>query len=372
MYSFQMDSFSPLRMIHSQLASTQRLLGLPWQRKMPCHSRLMIWQHGDRPTSLIAWDVGSDHERINHDPSPDFATSHGGGQADDRGLSGVTMHAQCDCQEVNCDQQRRFGDQADYPPASLAPAVIRGHSELNPDRPLFAGEWHELLTLQETYGAEQLLIWQSRASRVRSERPYCITPAYYRACAGRAASDAYRPRRDVHAHDAFADPGVTPPLPPDPACDALLVSMGIRERRKLNAVPYALIASWHDVLAHPGMAAQFTSPIGFAVAQMQRGHLPPSTAELDRWAERARRNGDRYESWRFIEPVVASSSPPTDEQELEARVRVLAPPDADLEDLCALACVLEAGASDAEALAQLRPNAYTPRAGGEEHRCARY
>src|SRR5262249_39808001 len=36
---------------------------------------------GDPATSLIAWDVGKDHERINHDPSPDSTTSNGGGQA---------------------------------------------------------------------------------------------------------------------------------------------------------------------------------------------------------------------------------------------------------------------------------------------------
>jgi len=149
--------------------------------------------------------------------------------------------------------------------------------------------------------------------------------------------------------------------------------MGVNQRRKLGAAPYALIASWRDALAHPGMAAQFASPIGFAVAQMQRGHPPPSTAELDRWAERARRKDDRYESWRFIEPVVASSAPPADETELEERVRALAPLDADLEDLCTLACALEAGASDAEALAQLPSKACATIDGRkEEQACARH
>ena len=37
---------------------------------------------GDPATLLIAWDVGKDHERINHDSSPDSPTSHGSGQAD--------------------------------------------------------------------------------------------------------------------------------------------------------------------------------------------------------------------------------------------------------------------------------------------------
>jgi hypothetical protein len=147
--------------------------------------------------------------------------------------------------------------------------------------------------------------------------------------------------------------------------------MGVHARRKLSAAPYALIVSWQDALAHPGMAAHFVSPIGFAVAQMQGGHPPPSTVELDRWAEGRRRKDDRYESWRFFEPVIASSAPATDEQELEARVRALAPPNADLEDLCALAWALEAGASDAEALAQLPSKVSMTFVEHEAHSCAR-
>jgi len=105
---------------------------------------------------------------------------------------------------------------------------------------------------------------------------------------------------------------------------------------------------------------------------MERGNSPPPITELDRWVERARRKDDRYESWRFIEPVVTSSAPPTGEQELEARVRALAPPDADLETLCALARALEAGASDAEALAQLPSRACATIDGrAEEPACAR-
>jgi hypothetical protein len=329
----------------------------------------------DNHRLLIAWDVGKDHERINHDSSPDSPTSHGGGQADVYDMSGVAMPAQWGCQETNCDQQRYAEAGADIPPTPLAASVIRGHFGLNPGRALAAGEWLELQILQETYGAEHLLIWQSRASRVKSERPYGITPAYYRACAASAASDAYRPSRHTHRRDILAEPigqSIAPSLSPDPACDALLASMGVRERQKLAAVPYALIASWQTALAHPGLAAQFASPIGFAVAQMQRGNSPPPITELDRWDDRARRTGDRYESWRYVEPVTGGDLP-TDEQQLEARVRALAPPDADLETLCALACALEAGASDAEALAQLPSKASATIDGRKEKEqaCAR-
>lgn len=89
-------------------------------------------------------------------------------------------------------------------------------------------------------------------------------------------------RAGTHGREILAEPTgyrVEPPLPVDPACDALLASMGVRERQKLAAVPYALIASWQTALAHPRMAAQFASPIGSAVAQMQRGNSPPTITE---------------------------------------------------------------------------------------------
>jgi hypothetical protein len=317
----------------------------------------------DDHTSLIAWDVGNDHEQMNHDSPPDPRLIDGGGAADVRGFAGATLHAQCDCPQTDGDR-----------PAGLAASLVAGHRTLNLERPIHAGEWHELLVLQERYGVDQLLIWQARASRVRSERPYGITPAYYYACTARAACDAYRPRSNTHARDTLAAPtryGVEPPLPRDPACDVMLASMGVRERRKLAVVPFALIAAWQTALAHPGLAVQFASPIGFAVAQMQRGNSPPSTIELERWAERARRKEDRYESWRYIEPVMAAGELPTDEQRLEVRVRALAPPTADLEDLCALAQAHEAGVGDVEALAQLRVKASAGSAAYEEHACAR-
>jgi hypothetical protein len=130
--------------------------------------------------------------------------------------------------------------------------------------------------------------------------------------------------------------------------------MGVREREKLAATSYDLILAWQVALVHPGLAVQFRSPIGFAVAQMQRGHQPPPTAELDRWAEQARRSDDRYESWRYMEYPAEIGEQATDEQLLETRVRALAPPDADVADLCALARAIEDGATDTEALALIQ------------------
>jgi hypothetical protein len=139
----------------------------------------------------------------------------------------------------------------------------------------------------------------------------------------------------------------------DPACDALLRAIGVRERQRLAAVPFDLIVAWQIALGHPGLAAQFTNPVGFAVAQMRRGNVPPPVAELDRWADRSYRKDDRYEVWRYVETPVVAGSVIAHEQQLEARVRALAPPDADLADLCELARCIEAGATDAEALAYL-------------------
>jgi hypothetical protein len=318
---------------------------------------------GDDQISLITWEVGSDHKQINHDSSPDLLAIDGGASVAARDFSGVTVHPQCDCQQTHS-----------HWPAGLTASLVIGHRTLNSGRQLQVGEWHELLMLQERYGADQLLIWQARASRVTSERSYGITPAYYHACAARAACDVYRPSTPPDARGTLAEPTgshAISPLPLDPTCEALLATMGVRERRKLAAVPYALIASWQVALEHPGLEAQFTSPIGFAVAQMQRGNPPPPVAELDRWAARVHRRDDRYESWRYIEPVLVAGGIPTDEERLEARVRALAPPTADLEELCALAEALEAGVGDAEALAQLSFKTSAGSAAHEEHSCAR-
>jgi hypothetical protein len=126
---------------------------------------------------------------------PPYSIIDGGGAAAVGSFIGATLNAQCDCQRILRDQQRRSAARADMPSGGLAVSLIAGHRALNPARPLHTGEWHELLELQQAYGADQLLIWQARASRAKSEQPYGVTPAYYHACAARAASDAYRPSR---------------------------------------------------------------------------------------------------------------------------------------------------------------------------------
>jgi hypothetical protein len=236
---------------------------------------------------------------------------------------------------------------------SLSSNVIAGHRDLNPDRPIPLGEWYELLALEEAHGAEQLLIWQARAQRAVRERPYGIAPAYYHACAAQAAFDSYRPLPAVKSVDAAlcVPTAASPTL--DPACDALLQAMGVRERQKLAGVSYELIVAWQTILDHPGMTAQFTSPIGFAVAQMQRGNAPPPIAELDRWVEHARRADDRYQSWRHVNGPSIAMHAIAHEEQLEARVRALAQPGADIETLCEIARWIEDGAADTEVVERL-------------------
>jgi hypothetical protein len=89
---------------------------------------------------------------------------------------------------------------------------------------------------------------------------------------------------------------------------------------------------------------------------MRQGQAPPPHTVLDRWAEQRRRTTDRYEAWRYIEHPSAGVERAADERYLEARVRAIAPPDADLADLCELARAIEAGATDTEALAQYQNN----------------
>ncbi len=230
----------------------------------------------------------------NHDSTPDHGLVDGGSVAISLDGFKATSDQPAQVQTTDDSLPSRLIDDAFAEIApSLTVSVALGHRALNPTRSILPGEWHELLALQDALGEAQLLIWQARASRASTERPYGITPAYYQACAAQAACEAYRPSTTWGA-SASSDPGITGtlssvPALPDPARDALLQAMGVRERQKLGTVSYDLIAAWQTALTHPGIAARFTSPVGFAVAQMQRGNVPPPTAELERWAEQARR-----------------------------------------------------------------------------------
>lgn len=155
--------------------------------------------------------------------------------------------------------------------AELAPHVIDAHRALNTDRRIEPGEWIEVLAIQRVVGAEELLMWQSRATRATVGRSGGITPGYYRACAARQACERYQPQ-DV-AGDRHRPEPPAKAASPDPARDACLAAMGVRDRQALVSVPTELIQAWADVIDHPGLAAP-SSPVGFAASQMRQGAAP--------------------------------------------------------------------------------------------------
>jgi hypothetical protein len=236
----------------------------------------------------------------------------------------------------------------------LAPPIVSGHQALNPDRPILTGEWHELLTLQHTHGEAALLVWQARAARVVRLDVARITPAYYRACAAQEACTSYRPP----CHQRPPEPPTEPPAPPirprptlDPACDALLTAMGMREREKLAGVPLALIERWQTVLDHEGLAARFVDVRAFAHAQMRKGNVPPARTELERWAKGIPARG--------VAHLPAPLSPADEQQraqreaQIQARAAQIAPPDLTDDERLALLADLEQGCCDGEARSRL-------------------
>jgi hypothetical protein len=295
--------------------------------------------------ALIAWDVGIEPESTNHE-SPAHEPVGGGKIPSAPARSEHPATAAC-CVAPVAEQ----GEECDESSSHVVPRVASGHRALNPERAISAGEWFELFALQQSVGADLLLIWQARATRAQTARPHGVTPAYYRTCAAHHACATYP--RGPRANDLSPLVELPPPSVPkvpqlDPACAGLLLTMGIRNREALVGVPQELISSWADVIGHPGLVARFTSPAGFAVSQMRQGNQPPSVEELDRWLTLAQRAEDRYEAWRHLEPSSTAPTAASTETELEARVRSLAPPDASLAELCELAHLLEAGTPDGE------------------------
>lgn len=80
----------------------------------------------------------------------------------------------------------------------------------------------------------------------------------------------------------------------DPERAQLLTAMGIRQQHALAHAPLALIQAWQHALDHPGMLARFDDPIAFAAAQLRREVIPPSAAELERWARKGGPHDDRH------------------------------------------------------------------------------
>jgi hypothetical protein len=312
-------------------------------------SQRVIPQHNGKNTAineskaLIAWEDGSFHESINQESSPE--REHDGGVLQ-QGISPFDQTADTFAAEA----ERAAADAYASAKSPILPAIVMGHETLNPDRSILPGEWHELYHLQQEHGTEQLLIWQSRALRMSQSRSYGITPGYYRACATRqnAHQEGALPQANT-PHKSTSVGGKQATL--DPACDALLRQLGVRARQQLVDVPLHLIMEWQTALAHPGIAVRFTSPLGFAVNQMKCGNVPPTAEELDQWAKQATRGTDRYQSWQFFQQEAPDPVEDKAILDLEQRVRAIAPPDATIAELCAVADLIEAGHSDQDARA---------------------
>lgn len=249
----------------------------------------------------------------------------------------------------------------------LDPAVQTGHQVLNPNRLISPGEWFELCQLQRAYGCERLLIWQARATRVERNRARGIVPAYYDACAADEACAGSGQRQQspevcvsVRAESATVPPAAPQPapvelarpaVPPlDPACDALLQAMGVRRRSALAGVTYELIAAWHEVVQHPGMAARFADPVAFAVSQLAAHVAPPTPTELGRWAA-WQSQSNRNVPPQLIEP--SELLPAAEEAAWLSHAHALLP-NASADDLALLTSFLVQGATDDEALALLQ------------------
>lgn len=260
--------------------------------------------------------------------------------------------------------------------------VHAGHLALNLQRPIRPGEWLELLQLQRDHGAERLLVWQARAARAERDPDRRIVPAYYAACAAEEACASIG--QDV----ALAELCVSIPTEPpavqsaapqrapvevssrvtvlvDPACDALLQAMGVRQRSSLAGVPYVLIAAWNEAVQHPGMAARFADPVAFAVSQLAAHVAPPTLAELERWVSW------QHPGKRNAPPqLIAANEPPpaAEETAWASHARVLLP-DACADDRALLTSFLVQGAADEEALALLQAQrAHEAQCAGEEVR----
>ena len=315
------------------------------------------------------WDVGI-MESINMESPPNMIDHSGGGtqpspdceEQEPIPLEGTLSPTRHDSPKRPsssldvCDEKHIYLE-------VLSPQIIASHQALNPERVIFPGEWWELLALQQTHGEQQLLRWQARAARAEQARVRQISPAYYEACAAQTAFETYRPPRRHPAPvvavepSTLAEPSSPAPAPPAPvsaldaACDALLIEMGIREREKLTFVPLNLIQQWAHIIDHAGLAARFDDPRAFAHTQLQKGQAPPPHAELDRWAERARKRA-----------AAAPPPPLTDEHVAQIRARhavlvervaAIAPTDCTEDERMKLLADLERHMSDDEALRRL-------------------
>jgi hypothetical protein len=174
----------------------------------------------------------------------------------------------------------------------LDSTLLEGHQKLNHGRILLPGEWFELTALQQTYGIEQLLIWQARAQR-RQNPIERITPDYYRACASqdaaeqihqaKAAKRTTKPRATRKAPVANEQPA-TPPEALSEQYKSHLDALGIKIHTGMEACDPALLAAWVAASTHPDWALYWDDPGAAARAMLLQGKEPPRAALIERRA----------------------------------------------------------------------------------------
>ncbi len=140
--------------------------------------------------------------------------------------------------------------------------------------------------------------------------------------------------------------------PLDPASDAALASIGIRNRGALAEVPLPLIQAWQTAVQHPGLQQRIDDPPAFAYSQLRQHVPPPGMDELERWAQQASRRSSGIDPGRHYAPV--DQIDVNEEQQLAQLVRhaqALIGSDADEMLLGYLVDALDAGHADATAMA---------------------
>ncbi len=248
----------------------------------------------------IPWDSWDMNQETNQQASTTF--QHDRRQAVDLPIS--------QSETSSTKYPARSANQQQEPPVvtyGLNTDVYKGHIALNCSRLVPPGEWYELVALEQTHSAQQLLIWQARAQRRRDlvER---ITPAYYRAC---AASDAFEaaPRYTPHVRKSRKrrTQGNPSNIPPASACaDTARVessqtsvnrearswpvgplaeqlrSLGITALAGLGTCDEALVAAWVSASKHPDWNRMWDDPGAAARALLLRGEPPPNPAAIAR------------------------------------------------------------------------------------------
>jgi hypothetical protein len=267
--------------------------------------------HTDSP----AWEGDGTNERTKGDPSPSGGThllrearagrSFASNIHDLHGSppGAQPLHQAVEDPGSTCDNDHLL---------LLDPLIVAGHQALNSTRAIPAAEWWGLLALRQEHGREMVLRWQLRAASAGRQD---VRLAYYLACAAEAAfgstsgrgtaldhrSATQLPSCDSSAAAAAPRDARPPRSRPQPKPSVLpldrnralllagieqLLGRTVRHPERLADVPLTCLVRWRAIADHPGLQL-WDDPLGYLIAEAAAGNDPPSSAELNIWAERA-------------------------------------------------------------------------------------